>query len=267
MDKPQTVYRYHPEGQLRPVEDMPEKLLVADSFFVDNGLARAPELHRNRFIESSKILAGIPARELDRFWQLAMQAIPATGQWFPRVELLFSKKQPALQIRLRPAPARRNEARLILCGTPDKRARPRHKGPDITWLTARRNTAADMGADEGILCTPSQYLLEGLFSTIMWWEGETLCQTPLSRRILPSVTAKLVRQIAADRGIPVAFRFKRYHELNGCRTWVVNALHGIRSAADWPLAPWHSPVHTDRDEWQETLHSRFLRPIHAPFSN
>ncbi|MCL1886722.1 MAG: aminotransferase class IV [Betaproteobacteria bacterium] len=262
MDTSTSLYRYTPDGQMQPITDTSARLLVADSFLVNNGMARAPELHARRFTASCQSLANIDAGLLTRFWPLAMRHIPAKGQWFPRLELVGSRKQSFLQIRIRPAPERQNTARLIHCDTRDNRRHPRHKGPDILQLTAQRKNISKKGADEGILCTPSRYLLEGFFSSILWWEKNTLCQTPLSKRILPSITSALIMQIAASHGIATATRFRHLHELNGCETWVVNALHGIRRAINWPLAPWQVSTHTDHVDWQQALDQYALRPIH-----
>lgn len=262
MPHTETLFRYT-QGRLQPAEPGREKLLVADSFLVAEGLARAPVQHAKRFFQSCQALGGIPPGTLRHFWQQAMQAIPATGQWFPRLEWVRTNKNTCLQIRLRPAPRLQQSVRLIDCAMPDKRTCPRHKGPDIPQLSEKRKALLATGASEGIICTPSHYLLEGLFSSILWWENGALCQTPPSKRVLPSVTASLIREIAIKSGIPFAWRFKRCHELNGCETWAVNALHGIRAAVNWQRAPWRVPEKTMSAEWQERLNSHALCPVHA----
>jgi Branched-chain amino acid aminotransferase/4-amino-4-deoxychorismate lyase len=265
MDNPPRIYRYNRKGALHPVSDTENRLLVADSFLVDNGMTRAPERHAARFVNSCRAFANLNTSELARFWQLAMQQIPADGLWFPRMEMTGPKKAPLLQIRIRPAPTLQSEARLAHGDTRDRRRHPRHKGPDISFLDRQRQHVMAMGADEGILCTPGQYLLEGLFSSILWWEDGTLCQTPPSKRILPSITATLLKEVAAKRHIPFAWRLRRWQELDGCETWVVNALHGIRRAVNWPLAPWRTPAHTDRNDWQQALNDHALRPVASEY--
>lgn len=265
MNNLETVFRYTAEKQLYPVTDTSSSLIVTDSFLVSDGMARAPELHAARFFESCRIIHGSDPEGLIRFWQLAMAKIPEKGQWFPRIELAKTGKTPQLQIRIRPAPEQQNQIRLIHGNIEDKRTQPRHKGPDIAWLSLQRKNIAALGADEGILCTPSHYLLEGFFSSILWWEKDTLCQTPPSKRVLPSVTATLIRQIAAKRGIPTAYCFRRLPELNGCETWAVNALHGIRRAVNWPLSPWSVNAYANCDEWKKSLTEHALRPILGNF--
>lgn len=262
MHTSETLFR-HTTDSLQPAESGQEKLLVADSFLVDEGMARAPEQHAIRFFHSCRKLGGIPESALRQFWMLAMQAIPARGQWFPRLELVRTAGALCLQIRLRPAPPLQQTVRLTDCAMPDKRTCPRHKGPDISQLSEKRKAILAAGGSEGIICTPARYLLEGLFSSILWWENDTLCQTPPSKRVLPSVTASLIREIALKTGVPFAWRFRRCHELNGCETWAVNALHGIRSAVNWEHAPWHVPEQTIRDDWQNRLNRLALCPIHT----
>lgn len=263
MDNVQRIYRCTHEGTLYPSADTENLLFAAESFLVDNGMARAPELHAARFVKSCRAFSHLKTSELNRFWQLAMKRIPAEGKWFPRIEMTGTGKNPVLQIRIRPAPEQQSEARLAHGDIRDRRIHPRHKGPDISWLDEQRQYVMAMGADEGFLCTPSQYLLEGLFSSILWWEKGTLCQTPPSKRVLPSITAKLVREVAVKRNIPFDWRLRRWHDLDGCETWVVNALHGIRRVVNWPLAPWQTVVYTDRDKWQQALNDYSLRPVSA----
>lgn len=261
MDNLQSVYRYTHEGKLHLAADTENPLFAAESFLVDNGMARAPELHAERFAKSCQAFTHLKTRELNHFWQLAMRQIPAEGLWFPRIEMTGTKKERVLQIRLRPAPERQSEARLVYGDTRDRRKHPRRKGPDIALLHNQRQHVLAMGADEGFLCTPSGYLLEGLFSSILWWEDGTLCQTPASKRVLPSITARLIREVAAKRHIPFAWRFRHWQALEGHETWVVNAFHGIRRVVNWPLAPWQTTIHTDLNEWQQALNDYSLRPV------
>lgn len=265
MDNSHRLYRFTREPNLKPVPHSEERLWVAASFLVDDGMARAPELHAARFIKSCRAFSRLTNRELARFWQLAMKQIPQKGPWFPRVEMSGTKKQPLLQIRIRPAPPRQSEVRLVHGDTSDRRIHPRHKGPDIFRLEQQRKHVRELGADEGFLCTPSGYMLEGFFSSILWWEDGSLCQTPPSKRVLPSITARLIREVAAKRHVPFAWRFRRWQELNGREIWTVNALHGIRRVVNWPLAPWKTAAHTDRDEWQLSLDEHALRPVFTEY--
>ena len=76
-------------------------------------------------------------------------------------------------------------------------------------------------------------LLEGAFTSLLWWEGETLCAVPDDAPILPGITRALLLELARDRGTPVAQRRPRPQELADRETWLVSALHGIRVVTAW----------------------------------
>ena len=76
-------------------------------------------------------------------------------------------------------------------------------------------------------------LLEGAFTSLLWWEEETLCAVPDDAPILPGVTRALLIELARGRDTPVAQRRPAPHELDGRETWLVSALHGIRAVTRW----------------------------------
>jgi branched-subunit amino acid aminotransferase/4-amino-4-deoxychorismate lyase len=210
----------------------PGTLLAADSWLVDNGRTRALDLHQRRFASSCAELGVRPA-ELSMFWRRVMDRLPRAGQWFPRAELIDIAGQHRLQVRIRPAPERTNEARVLVTGEPDPRLVPRRKGPDLDRLAALRRAAAHLGAQEVLLATGSGIVLEAANSSLLWWEGEELCVPDPELPVLPGVTAAVVRRLAERNGVPVRHRRRRLSELAGCEVWVANALHGIRPVIEW----------------------------------
>ena len=116
-----------------------------------------------------------------------------------------------------------------------------------------REKIVETDADEGILTTPKGFLLEGLTTSIIWWENETLCTVPPSHRILPGVTAQLIQSLATEKHTRIAHRLRKPQDLNGCEVWAVNALHGIRQAIDWKHAPFKPSFHTDIEYWRKAL--------------
>ena len=76
-------------------------------------------------------------------------------------------------------------------------------------------------------------LLEGAYTSLLWWDGETLCVVGDDAPILPGVTRALLLELARDRGTPVARRRPAPHDLAGRETWLVSALHGIRAVTRW----------------------------------
>jgi branched-subunit amino acid aminotransferase/4-amino-4-deoxychorismate lyase len=135
------------------------------------------------------------------------------------------------------------------------------KGPDLAALGELKARAASAcGADEVLLTSPDGVVLEAAYSGMLWWEDDVLCVPPGDRPILPSVTVKLLRQIAASRGVEVAERARTAAELPGLEVWLVSALHGIRPVGAWLAAAtpsghavpaWSLPGRAE--EWQCAL--------------
>jgi branched-subunit amino acid aminotransferase/4-amino-4-deoxychorismate lyase len=202
-------------------------LLVADSWLVEDGFARAADRHWARF-GASCLRAGADAAELARFRAVATEAVPASGRWFPRVELTAD----GLAVRLRPAPAQALTARVVV-GDGDPRTRPRTKGPDLELLIGLREAAR---ADEVLLTDAATGALrEGALSSLLWWEDDALCTTP-DEHTLPGVTRALLLDLARAEGVEVRTRSPLPAQLAGREVWLTSALHGIRAVSEW-LAP------------------------------
>jgi branched-subunit amino acid aminotransferase/4-amino-4-deoxychorismate lyase len=236
-------------------------LRVADSFLVAEGKVRGIDLHRDRFTTSCTTL-GVAAGE---FWDESLSRLPLTGRWFPRFELTDE-----LALQIRPAPPTGGRIRVGVHDGPDPRTNPRVKGPDLAALGALKARAASAyGADEVLLTSPDGVVLEAAYSGVLWWEGDVLCVPPGDRPILPSVTVKLLRQIAASRGVEVAERARTAVELAGLEVWLVSALHGIHPVGAWVASPtgltalaWSLPGRAE--EWQRTLID-LARPLPGDF--
>ena len=93
--------------------------------------------------------------------------------------------------------------------------------------------AAAHGAGEALLSDADGRLVEGAFTSLLWWEGETLCAVPDDAPILPGITRALLLELARDRGTPVSYHRPRPQALDGRETWLVSALHGIRVVTRW----------------------------------
>lgn len=256
----ESIFQFSAENELIRLSEPEEKLLIADSWLVNDGRVRALHLHCQRFLSSCHQLAGIDPEMITAFWDQAIGKLPKAGSWFPRIELAGSLQQPVFQFRLRKAPDLRTDIRLINCGLKDFRKMPRHKGPDLAELISARKKVMARGAEEAILTTQTGLLLEGLTTSIMWWEGKTLCTTSPSRRVLPGITCQLLRLIAEQENVPFAYRSCKPVDLDGCEVWAVNALHGIRRAVNWEKSPFRTSSHIDVDQWRIKL-DRFIRPV------
>jgi len=204
-------------------------LLAADSWLVVDGRARAVERHWARFFTGCSE-HGVEAEALAGFRGRVERALPARGRWFPRVEL---REYGDLAVRMRPAPPREPTVVARIANGPDPRRAPRRTGPDLERLAALREHAAAHGAGEALLADADGRLLEGAFTSLLWWEGETLFVVPDDAPILPGITRALLIEIARERGTPVAQRRPAPLELAGRETWLVSALHGIRAVTRW----------------------------------
>ena len=198
-------------------------LIAADSWLVVDGHARAVERHWARFSAACGI-------DLAEFRAEVERAVPDRGRWFPRVEL---REDGELFVRVRPAPPRAPTVVAWVADVPDPRRAPRRKGPDLERLAALRERAAAHGAGEAVLADADGRLLEGAFTSLLWWEGETMWAVPDDAPILPGITRALLIGLARDRDTPVAQRRPARHELAGRETWLVSALHGIRTVTRW----------------------------------
>ena len=204
-------------------------LLAADSWLVVDGRVRAVERHWARFSAGCSE-HGVEPEALAAFRARVERALPARGRWFPRVEL---REDGELALLVRPAPPREPTVVAWIADVPDPRRAPRRKGPDLERLAALRERAAAHGAGEAVLADGDGRLLEGAFTSLLWWEGETLWAVPDDAPILPGITRALLTDLARERDTPVAQRRPAPHELADRETWLVSALHGIRAVTRW----------------------------------
>ena len=206
------------------------ELLAADSWLVDDGRVRAVERHWARF-EATCREHGV---EPDAVAQLRA---PRRGERCRPADAGFpaSSCAPTASSRshLRPAPAREPTVVAWVADVADPRREPRRKGPDLERLAALRARAAAHGAGEALLSDGEGRLIEGAFTSLLWWEGETLCAVPDDAPILPGITRALLLELARDRGTPMARRRPWPQELADRETWLVSALHGIRVVTGW----------------------------------
>jgi branched-subunit amino acid aminotransferase/4-amino-4-deoxychorismate lyase len=204
-------------------------LLAADSWLVADGRVRAVERHWSRFATTCRE-HGVAPDDLAAFRAEVERALPARGRWFPRVEL---RADGQLALELRAAPPREPAVVAWVADGPDPRVAPRRKGPDLERLGALRERAAAHGAGEAVIADADGRLLEGAYTSLLWWEGETLWAVPDDAPILPGITRELVLELARARTTPVEKRRPRCEELAGRETWLVSALHGIRAVTRW----------------------------------
>jgi branched-subunit amino acid aminotransferase/4-amino-4-deoxychorismate lyase len=205
------------------------ELLAADSWLVVDGRARAVDRHWARFAATCGE-HGVGPEAVAALRAQVEGAVPAEGRWFPRVEL---RSNGELAVRMRPAPPREPTVVAWIADVPDPRRSPRHKGPDLERLAALRERAAAHGAGEAVLSDADGRLLEGAFTSLLWWDAQTLCAVADDAPILPGITRALLIELARERGTPVVRRRPAPQELADRETWLVSALHGVRAVTRW----------------------------------
>ena len=204
----------------------PGEVAAAESWLVDDGRARGLDRHWARFARGcaeAGLAVASPRAAVEG-------ALPATGRWFPRVE---ARAGDEVRLAVRPAPPRAPGVVAWIANGPDPRRAPRRKGPDLERLGALRTAAARHGAGEALIADADGRLLEGAFTSLLWWEDDALCAVPDDAPILDGVTRALLLGLAADAGAEVRFRRPAPAGLDGREVWLTSALHGIRAVTGW----------------------------------
>ncbi|MFJ1639901.1 MULTISPECIES: aminotransferase class IV [unclassified Streptomyces] len=225
--------RWSADGGFRPAP-VGGPVDVVDSWLVSDGRVVAPEAHAERFTGACAALFSVPGERTSAFLRAAARRVPASGRWFPRMELTVVEGEFVFHLWVRPAPARGTGVRVWVYDGPDRRLHPTVKGPDLEWLTRVRSAALGRGADEAVLLSGDGLLVEGATTALLWWRDDTLCVPDATRLdLLPSVTRRSLLRIAADSGTRVVDVCDRPEDVSGLETWAVNALHGIRPVRAW----------------------------------
>ncbi|MES2095086.1 MAG: aminotransferase class IV [Actinomycetota bacterium] len=234
-------------------------IAAADSWLVTGGTMLALDLHRQRFFDG----ADGHVADLAEFWRASIDAIPRTGDWFPRVEVQLKGGAPLAVFRLRSAPERSRSVRLASHHGADPRTAPRTKGPDTAVLLRIRTEAQAAGADEAVILSPRGFVIEGAYSAILWWRGDVLCMPSPDLDRVDSVTARSVIALANALGVEVYPESVTPAELDGCEIWALSALHGIRIATAWVDGPAPAELPGRLATWRARL-DRLRRPLPVP---
>ncbi|MBF4578493.1 aminotransferase class IV [Frigoribacterium sp. VKM Ac-2530] len=247
----------------RPTASPPD-VLVADSWLVLDGAVRALDVHRDRFT-SSVAATGLVADDddVEAFWGAVVDRLPRDGAWFPRVELVRDSAAgaPELRARLRTAPDRTRSVRVATAAR-DPRTSPLVKGPDLAALGDVRSEAASRGAEEAVILSPEGHVVEGAWSSLVWWRGDSLCTPADDLPRLPGVTSRTVLTLAAVLGVDVLHDRSTPAELDGAEIWSLSALHGVRIVSGWVDGPSPAEQPGRLATWQARLDA-LRRPLPA----
>ncbi|MCI9888228.1 aminotransferase class IV [Micrococcales bacterium 31B] len=208
------------EGQLSPGEHR-ERAVIVDSWLTEGGHTRGLDLHAERFARGCREV-GLASDDLDAFLAAVSRALPSAGRHFPRIACSTSGE---LSLQVRPAPS--PSQRAVLQVREDTRQAPHWKGPDIPHLVKLREEAISHGATDAVLVDSDGFVVEAATAAVVWWEGGTLMSSA-STRVMPSVTAALLRRLAIASGVEVATALRRPEDLVGHEVWCVNSVHPVR---------------------------------------
>ena len=238
-----------------------DDVLVADSWLVLEGAVRALDVHRDRFTSSVSATGLVADDDAAAFWSEVVDALPRDGAWFPRVELVRDEAagQPELRATVRSAPDRTRSVR-VATATHDPRTSPLVKGPDLVALGDLRSEAASRGAEEAVVLSPEGHVVEGAWSSLVWWRGDSLCTPADDLPRLPGVTSRTVLTLAAVLGVDVLHDRTTPAELDGAEIWSLSALHGVRIVTGWVDGPSPAEQPGRLAAWQARLDA-LRRPL------
>lgn len=219
------------EGTLTPQESH-DKVLVADSFLVEDGKVRSLDLHIDRFKRALVLKAPELETSFQDFLNQSITLLPRTGRYFPKLEVQESVS-PTFVFTLRDAPEQLGPATLWTYPYPDPRKDLSVKGPELSLGYELRTLAQAQGADEAILLNEHNEVSEGALSSLVWWRGDVLCAPGDEIPWLESVTRKEIFQIAETLGIATRFEHYTPKDLVGLELWLLSSLQGIRVVKNW----------------------------------
>lgn len=239
----------------RPRIDSPTRVLVAESFLVRDHQVTGLPLHIRRFA------AGLATWGVDlpvflpddaAPWLDFASYIPRQGRFFPKIHAQqFADGEVLVEGFVRPAPAPLLDTDVYASSEQFEFLAPSIKGPDLELGLELRSRAQVRGFGEWIRLTPGGYVLEGALSGVLWWEGDTLCLPPTELKLVDSVTVKVIREIAAERGTVVVEKLIKPAELEGADVWIASSLHGIRQINRWVSDCGATPdLLPDRQRWE-----------------
>ncbi len=219
------------EGTLTPQESH-DKVLVADSFLVEDGRVRSLVLHIDRFKRALALRAPELETSFQDFFKQSITLIPRTGRYFPKLEVQEAET-PTFVFTLRDAPEQLGQATLWTYPYPDPRKDLSVKGPELSLGYELRTLAQAQGADEAILLNEHNEISEGALSSLIWWRGDVLCAPGDEIPWLESVTRKEIFQIAQTLGIATRYEHYTPQDLIGLELWLLSSLQGIRVVKNW----------------------------------
>lgn len=220
---------------------------LIDSFLLRDGRLIQPAGHAARLRRASSM---IPLA--DGTLTQALQALPRTGLYFPRI-VLSTDAPPAVEPRPWSDTQLMTTATLAVHPEPDQRAHPRLKGPDFSWQHAVRDSAVARGAHDALLEDPARAgeFRESAFGTVVWWNNGVLMRPGNNERLLSTTEAALAALCATKKVQVGAAPMTRETLQHADAVWLLSALHTIRDVTHIDGVPCRATV--DSSAWRSAL--------------
>jgi branched-subunit amino acid aminotransferase/4-amino-4-deoxychorismate lyase len=230
----------------------PEGARAVDSWLLDGGRVRRLEWHEARFAQCCQaVLPDGDATRLAAFVAAVRAALPLSGRWFPRIEGHAGSERYVLWMRA--APPIEDSVALWTPGGPDPRKHAMLKGPDLHALAGLRREARALGCDDALLCGPKGEVVEAAHAAVVWWRGEDLCVPPADLPRVPSVTQRILVDLARRENHRIREERCRPEDLQQAEPWALNALHGIRPVLRLSGRPCGTPRGDRLIHWRTAL--------------
>jgi branched-subunit amino acid aminotransferase/4-amino-4-deoxychorismate lyase len=206
-------------------------LYVADSFLLRNGQVAGFARHLARFAASAHTQGLV--RPVDAFLEAITATLPATGVYFPRIDLT---ERGELELWVRPTPELKEHIVLATAAS-DPRTEPTIKGPDIPALNVLREKAQAAGADEAIILDSQGRIIDGSTTCLLWFDGDDVVMPPAEALRVDSITVTLVTEALMNAGATVREQWVTPQDLVKKEIYALNALHGVRAVSGWIDGP------------------------------
>jgi para-aminobenzoate synthetase len=200
------------------------KIICFDSFKVDKGSAIMFEEHINRLKEYISLLS-LDICCSDIFIEKVRNRLKYFNG-FPRIEIILFNENIHFLLSLRKMPILHNIIEINNIEI-DTREKPEIKGYDYD-----KSNEIYKKKGETIFINKKNYILEGIYSSIVWWEEDTLCCIK-NKNKLKSITLKAILGICNKLKIEYQEKDIKLEKIKRYELWFLNSLHGIRRIITW----------------------------------
>jgi branched-subunit amino acid aminotransferase/4-amino-4-deoxychorismate lyase len=144
----------------------------------------------------------------------------------------------------------------VVTAQSDHRTSPLVKGPDLAAGVVVRDSS---GQDEAVILSEGM-VVEGVYSSLVWWKNDQLFSVPTSIPRLPSITERIIVETAERLGTSILEQQIKPMELEDAELWLLSALHGIRTVTGWVGGP-KLKIEPGRVEYWRTMRGLYKEKL------